>query len=253
MFGSVQRHKYRDPLRKLFYGVIGNPRIGELERAWRVLRAVRALQLPAAPQILDAGCGEGSYSLWLSQRYPDGMVTAADTHQQTLDDVNVLAAQAGRTNIKITTLDLEHLDAVSEYDLIICVDVMEHIENHQRVMANLHRALRPGGHLVLHVPQPQQRFLFVRRTFGPGHPHVREGYTPVELERLLRGQGFAVVASEQSFGSLATLACEVDEILWTSKLYPVWLAMYPLLLLVGSWDISRPVRHGHGVLMVARQ
>jgi len=227
--------------------------VAELNRAWRVLRSVCTLTVPAAAQILDAGCGQGTYSLWLSHRFPEGSVVSVDEDQRSLDDLRLLVARERRRNITVAALKLEQLEVREAYDLIVCVDVIEHISDDVRAVTNLRRALKPRGRLILHVPQRGQRHQFLRRSFGPGHHHCREGYAPEELVQLVRRSGLTPVSLEQSFGSLATLSCEIDELLWTSRLYPAWLAVYPLLLAVMWWDVRRPVRHGHGLLAVAER
>ena len=83
------------------------------------------------------------------------------------------------------------------YDAIVCSDVLEHIEEDQRVVANLAAALKPGGVLIVtspSVPQPKHPPLVAWREkrigFTPeDYGHVRQGYSEADLERVFAEAG----------------------------------------------------------------
>lgn len=74
------------------------------------------------------------------------------------------------------TLDITNMDIQGAYDLILCLNVLEHIYDYQTAIANLHAALADGGRLVVAVP-----FAF------PLHdePHDYYRYTEFALRRML--------------------------------------------------------------------
>ncbi len=67
------------------------------------------------------------------------------------------------------------------FDTVLCTQVLEHIREHEQVAAELARVLKPGGRAVVGVPMPPAPY--------PDANHVREGYTPEELEGLLGAAG----------------------------------------------------------------
>jgi SAM-dependent methyltransferase len=68
-------------------------------------------------------------------------------------------------------------------NLILCTEVLEHIEQHEQALDELARVLVEDGWLLITVPTPP----------APYDPaHVREGYRPEELEAMLRARGFEV-------------------------------------------------------------
>jgi SAM-dependent methyltransferase len=252
MYGRYQYLLNRNPLKKVVYGVLGWPRISDWNRFWRVLRAVEFLH-NRPKRILDAGCGIGFYSLALAERFPEAEITAADDDATLIANLKRVTGCGRYRNISPLHADLNIYQPVQQYDLICCVDVLEHIENDVAALERFASWLRPGGYLVMHVPQRLQRFQFIKREEDPSGPHKREGYLPAEICNLLTEHGLTPIRCEPSYGKLAGLAVEMDEMLWKGRLYPVWLALFPVLLLIMKWDVKRSVPEGFGVLITAQR
>jgi SAM-dependent methyltransferase len=49
-------------------------------------------------------------------------------------------------------IDVTTMDMVEEFDMILCLNVMEHVHEFDKAITNIHRALRPGGRVVIFVP-----------------------------------------------------------------------------------------------------
>lgn len=73
-------------------------------------------------------------------------------------------------------------------DLVVALDVLEHLRDDERAAAEIHRVLRPGGTLVAAVPVDER--LWSAHDVAVGH--VRR-YRPAELLALLRGAGLEIV------------------------------------------------------------
>jgi SAM-dependent methyltransferase len=144
----------------------------------RMLQQV-ASESPLTENILNAGAGEGLYSdlllefrdarqiLELDSSYQQCFRTADDGRQQ------FLAAS-------LTTLPL----ADQTMGLVLCSEVLEHIQQDETALYELARVLAPRGWLLISVPTPPA-------VFDPAH--VREGYTLNDLTRLLEKNGFEMV------------------------------------------------------------
>jgi ubiquinone/menaquinone biosynthesis C-methylase UbiE len=131
---------------------------------------------PAGSMILDAPCGTGKY-------FP--MVAAAGHRVVGADQSAGMLAQARGRGIALALhqVRLQELPYSAEFDAILTIDAMENVppEDWPAVLANLHRAVRPGGSLYLtveEVPQPviEEAFakLMARRLPGV-HGEVIEG------------------------------------------------------------------------------
>ncbi|MDE3069686.1 MAG: class I SAM-dependent methyltransferase [Acidobacteriota bacterium] len=113
-----------------------------------VIHAVIAsLDLPAHARILDAGCGSGRNMVELA-RY--GEVSGIE-----LSEVAVEAARArGVGEVAAGTLDQLPFSDQS-FDLAVCLDVIEHLDDDRGALAELRRVIAPGGALLVTVPAYQ--------------------------------------------------------------------------------------------------
>jgi SAM-dependent methyltransferase len=103
---------------------------------------------PRGGTVLDAACGTGKYFAMVT----DAGRRVVGTDQST----GMLArARARFPAVPLERVGLQELDFEAEFDAVMCIDAMENIppEDWPRVVANLRRALRPGGHLYLTVEE----------------------------------------------------------------------------------------------------
>lgn len=168
-----------------------------------VLDTLDGLRLPSPARILDAGCGSGAMLDHLT-RY--GEVWGAEPHP-----LGVAAARR-QGHMRVTRARVEELPfAPASFDLVTCLDVIEHTPDDAAALAELHRVTVPGGWLVTTVPAYPALWSrhdevnghhrrYVRRTLlgaasAAGWRHVRDTHfntfflAPAALVRLaLRGQ-----------------------------------------------------------------
>jgi SAM-dependent methyltransferase len=143
-----------------------------------------AASLPAGTRVLDAGAGEAPYRELL-----------AHCEHVTQDWPGTVHAGARASAIVADLHDLPVEDA--SFGAVLCTEVLEHVAEPHRVLAELHRVLAPGGPLLLTVP-------FVIELHEEPHDHFR--YTSHGLRGLLERAGFAVDGVEASTGYFATIA-----------------------------------------------
>jgi SAM-dependent methyltransferase len=124
------------------------------ERHWwyrgrrRIIRAeLDRLPLPVGAQVLDAGCGSGRTLVEL-QRYGDvrGIELSEDAAEMA----------RGRGTGEVVTGRLEELPwTQATFDLITCLDVIEHTPDDRLTLRELRRVCKPGGWLLVTVPAYQ--------------------------------------------------------------------------------------------------
>ena len=109
-----------------------------------VCDTLEALRLPPSTRILDAGCGSGAMLDELA-RYGD--TTGVEPHP-----LGVAAAhRAGHS--RVVRARVEELPfAAASYELVTCLDVIEHTPDDCLALRELHRVTVPGGYLVVTVP-----------------------------------------------------------------------------------------------------
>jgi ubiquinone/menaquinone biosynthesis C-methylase UbiE len=152
-------------------------------------RTLDELFTQAAPRsVLDVGCGEGVLSLQWAQRVAPGRVVGID-----LADPKLAAEWTTREapNLEFTTMAAEQLSfADDEFDLVAATEVLEHVPDPARVLAEMARVA--SGHLLVSVPhEPLWRVLNVARG-----AYVRQlGNTPGHLNHWTR-RGFVKLLSD---------------------------------------------------------
>jgi ubiquinone/menaquinone biosynthesis C-methylase UbiE len=112
---------------------------------------VAALGLKPGMAVADVGAGTGFYTRLFAERVgPNGTVFAVDIAQEFLDHIAALARQKGLGQIKTVRGTQESTNLPpNSVDLAFLCDVYHHIEVPSNVLKSIHRALRPGGALVV--------------------------------------------------------------------------------------------------------
>jgi SAM-dependent methyltransferase len=120
-------------------------------------------RLPAAPRILDAGCGTGEISWRLADLHPAGTVLGVDVEEAHLELARRRhAAQAPRLAFERRSVYGLELPAAS-FDLTVCRHVIQAIPHAERVLQELVRVTRPGGRLHLLAEDYGMIFIEPRR------------------------------------------------------------------------------------------
>jgi len=107
---------------------------------------VDALELDGAETVLDAGCGTGQVTAHLLERLPQGRVIALDASEAMLDLARQRFAGDGRVTVVRADL-MEPLPVDERIDVIVSTSTFHWVPDHDRLFANLHAVLEPGGFL----------------------------------------------------------------------------------------------------------
>jgi SAM-dependent methyltransferase len=156
------------------------------ERHWwyrgrrSVLNAVlEGVELPAGALLLDAGCGSGRTLDELAR-------LGSSVRGMELNPVGVAAARARGHEVAEAPVErIPHPDG--SFDLVTCLDVIEHTDDDVASLRELHRVTRPGGRLVVTVPAHPR--LWSRHDELNGH---RRRYTRRSLRAAARAAGWRI-------------------------------------------------------------
>ena len=125
--------------------------LAEAEERMLALYAERA-QLADGQDILELGCGWGSLSLWMAERFPNSHITGVSNSRTQKEFIDAEAARRGLKNLRIITCDMNRFDIeAGGFDRVVSIEMFEHMKNYQRLLANVARWLRPGGQLFVHI------------------------------------------------------------------------------------------------------
>jgi SAM-dependent methyltransferase len=159
---------------------------------------VDALQtyFPAMMRFLEIGCGTGFVLSAIQRAFPVASITGGDYYPQALTFCRRRVHKA-----ELFEIDARHLPFENHFDVIGLFDVIEHIDYDEGVLQQLYRACRPGGGILLTVPQ--HPFLWSR--FDEQSFHQRR-YTRGELIGKVESTGFRVLRVTSLFSILLPIA-----------------------------------------------
>jgi cyclopropane-fatty-acyl-phospholipid synthase len=145
------------------------------EEAMLELYARRA-QLGNGQKILDLGCGWGSLTLWISERFPDSQVTGVSNSSTQKAFIDGEIHRRGLHNCQILTHDINEFQPAGKFDRVISIEMFEHMRNYESLMARISQWLNPDGLLFIHIFSHRQ-FAYLFEDRGPGDWMARHFFT----------------------------------------------------------------------------
>jgi len=255
-------------LRKLFYRLLDLL----LLRSWHIRKALKQWekQENGEVSVLDAGSGFGQYDYWMARRNNDWKIKGVDVKEEQIDDCNDFFKQIGFKNVQFKIGDLTALKEKEAYNLVLCVDVMEHIEEDELVLANFYSALKNKGMLLISTPSDQggsdvhhhdheEYDNDGTRSFID--EHVRDGYSIEDMVQKMKRAGFSKTDVFYQYGKPGKIAWKL------SMKYPIvmlnasyaffiilpfyYLLTFPFVLLLNLADVSWKHKTGTGLVAKA--
>lgn len=251
-------------LRKTFYRLLDLL----LLRSWHIKRALKSWRPINAEnvQVLDAGSGFGQYDYYMARKHPDWNILGLDVKEEQIADCNDFFKRAGLDKVRFELADLTQINYQNSFDLVLCVDVMEHIEEDRKVLENYFHALKPGGMLLISTPSDQGgsdvhgHDEHQEGAVGFIDEHVRDGYAITDLEEKLLSAGFRTAALHYQYGKPGKLSWKLTMkypilMLNTSRLFFIILPFYYILvfpfgIILNYLDVR--FRHSTGTGLIAK-
>jgi SAM-dependent methyltransferase len=249
-------------LRRLFYRLLDLL----LLRSWHIRKELRKWKTPENPVILDAGSGYGQYSYRISRLYPTALIKAVDVKEEQIFDCNQFFLKTGLNNrVIFEKADLTKYVEEKQFDLILSVDVMEHIEDDIRVFKNFHASMNDNGMLLISTPSDQggsgTHDHEEDSVSGFIDEHVRDGYNIDDIKNKLRIAGFKEISVRYQYGKPGNISWILSmkipiKLLGISKLFFILLPFYylvafPVSALLNWVDLAKEHKTGTGLIVTA--
>ncbi len=123
----------------------------ESEEAMLDLTCRRA-ELVDGQDVLELGCGWGSLTLWMAERYPHSRITGVSNSATQKIHIEAEALRRGLRNVKILTADMNDFEAgEAAFDRVVSVEMFEHMKNYRLLLSKIARWLRAEGRLFVHI------------------------------------------------------------------------------------------------------
>ena len=120
------------------------------EEAMLDLTCKRA-QLADGMDILDLGCGWGSLSLWMAERFPKARILAVSSSTTQKEFIEAEKSKHRLGNVDVVTADMNDFKTDRRFDRVLSVEMSEHIRNYELLMTHVAEWLKPAGKLFVHI------------------------------------------------------------------------------------------------------
>jgi len=187
-------------------------RVGDLNFRRRVITMLSYLDIKDGDKILDAGCGEGFYTMIISNLWKCE-ITSIDYDTEILNKAKKWLPNSDKIIVRQESL-YEIKSSDNYFDKVLCTEVIEHLEDDKKAISELKRVLKTGGTLALTVPNKNYPLLWdplnkIRESLGLGHFNPLNGfwggiwaydhkrlYLPKEIEEVVCSCGFEIKKTE---------------------------------------------------------
>jgi cyclopropane-fatty-acyl-phospholipid synthase len=102
-------------------------------------------------RILELGCGWGSLSLYLAEKFPSCEIVSVSNSAGQRGYIESVCAEKGFTNLTVVTADINEFEPEGVFDRILTVEMLEHVRNYSALFARIKTWLGKGGLLFVHV------------------------------------------------------------------------------------------------------
>jgi len=260
IFGNIIRK--HPSLRKIFYKILGTFFL----REWYVKRELCKLLKTTKENaiIYDAGCGFGQYSYFIAKNFPNASIYSIDIKNDYIEDCKAFFNRIGLKQCRFEIEDLTKIQHQDKFDIVLSIDVVEHITDDTIALQNFFRALKPNGFLLLTTPSNFGGSNADKRNKkGFIDEHARNGYSVQELETKLKSAGFSIDSIQYTYGFWGKIAWKLSIkipmlLMNRSKIFLIILPVYYLIaspfIFIGMFlDFISHKKTGSGLLIIARK
>lgn len=135
------------------------------EEAMLSLTCARA-GIQTGMEVLELGCGWGSLSLYLAEKFPGCRITAVSNSSTQKAYIDQQILDQGFENLEVITADMNEFETNRKFDRVISVEMFEHMRNWSMLLSRIRTWLEPDGRLFIHI------FTY------DGRPYVYDGHDP---------------------------------------------------------------------------
>lgn len=187
--------------------ILGTSDVHTHFRTRPLMQAIKKTRMPVS-KVLEPGCGSGSNLFWLDRYFNNSEIIyhGYDLNSTSIDTANRIKAKLNRENLTFSCRNIVGTDLGQHYDLVLLIDVLEHIDCPQDFLKALKTKVKEGATIFISVPTPNYPKIFGRE-FHESVGHLVDGYTLDALSTMLKKAGYRVVSHTYNTGFIANVLC----------------------------------------------
>jgi len=101
--------------------------------------------------ILELGCGWGSLTCFMAQKFPNSKITAVSNSKDQRNFIQQKNDKLNLQNIKVVTADMNDFSTDEKFDRVISIEMFEHMRNYDELLKRIDGWLKPNGKLFVHI------------------------------------------------------------------------------------------------------
>ena len=108
-------------------------------------------ELVDGQSILELGCGWGSLTLFMAEKYQKSSITAVSNSRDQRKFIEQQCKDRGLDNVHVITADMNDFSIDSSFDRVVSIEMFEHMRNYELLLNKISGWLKPGGKLFIHI------------------------------------------------------------------------------------------------------
>lgn len=124
--------------------------LDQAEEAMLSLTAERA-SLTDGQHVLELGCGWGSFSLYMAERFPHSQIVSVSNSSSQKQFIDTQAAARRLRNLQVVTADMNSFEAPGIFDRVVSVEMFEHMRNYEALLSRIASWMQPDAKLFVHI------------------------------------------------------------------------------------------------------
>lgn len=139
--------------RKKYSGCEWQGGVTTLEEAETVAleTVISRAEIEPGQSILELGCGWGSLTLFLAEKFPTAAIVAVSNSASQREYIESQCRKLSLKNVRVITADINDFEPQTKFDRIVTVEMLEHVRNYSALFAKMKNWLEDEGKLFVHI------------------------------------------------------------------------------------------------------